>query len=75
MPSYSYYTKKGLVYITITAPSGRQPSSYAECIKSNVRLSYNIYSVSATKCTRRLTLFNRLVPYLSYYRVLDSIRR
>ena len=28
MSPYSYYAKKGLVYVTITALSGRQPSSY-----------------------------------------------
>jgi len=32
MPSCSRYTEKGLVYITITAPSSQQPSSCSECI-------------------------------------------
>ena len=36
MPSYSRYTKKKLVYVTITAPSSCQPSSYAECTKLNI---------------------------------------
>ena len=49
MPTYSRYVLKGLVYIAIMAPSGRQPSSYTKCIKSNMRLSCNIKSVSNTK--------------------------
>ena len=44
--SYSYYIKKGLVYITITALSSHQPLSYAKCIKSNIYFSYNIHSIS-----------------------------
>ena len=43
--------KKGLVYITITEPSSRQPSSYSKCIKSNTRILYNMHSVSLNKCT------------------------
>ena len=46
IPSYSYCNKKKLVYITIIAPFGRQPSSYFKCTKSNIRLSCNIKSVS-----------------------------
>jgi hypothetical protein len=46
MPAYSRYTKKGLVYITITAPSSHQPSSCFKCIKLNIYSSCNIYSVS-----------------------------
>ena len=75
MPSCSCYIKKGLVYITITALSGRQPLSCAECIKANMRLSCNIHSVSNTKYIYYPTLLNYLVPYLSYYRVLDLICR
>ena len=73
MPSYSYYIKKGLVCITIISLSSRQPLSYAKYIKANMRLSYNICFISATKYIYYPTLFSRLVPYLSYYRVLDSI--
>ena len=39
---YFYYIKKGLVYITITALSSRQPSLYTECIKLNIYTLYNI---------------------------------
>ena len=42
IPTCSYYTKKGLVYITITALSSCQPFLYAKCIKSNIYLLYNI---------------------------------
>ena len=73
MPSCSYYIKKGLVYIAITAPSSRQPLSCAECTKANMRLSYNIYSISNTKYIYCPILLNCLVLYLSYYKVLDSI--
>ena len=73
MPFYFYYIKKGLVYIIIAAPSGRQPLSYTEYIKANMRLSYNIHSISTTKYIYYPTLFSRLVPYLSYYKVLDLI--
>jgi len=74
MPSYSYYIKKGLIYITIAAPSGRQPSFYTKYIKANIRLSYNICSISKAKYKCFITLYNLLVPYLIYYRVLDLIR-
>jgi len=40
---------KGLVYITITAPSSRQPSSCSECTSINMQLSYNIYLVPVAK--------------------------
>jgi hypothetical protein len=73
IPSYSRYTEKKLVYIAIAAPSGRQPSSYAKCTKSNMRLSYNVRSVSNAKYTRLVILYRCLVPYLTYYRVLYLI--
>ena len=49
IPTYSYYTEKGLVYIIIIAPLGRQPSSYIEYTKLNIRLSCNICLVSNAK--------------------------
>ena len=49
MSPCSYYAKKGLVYIIITAPSGRQPSSYSKCTKANTRSLYNVRSVSTNK--------------------------
>ena len=50
IPIYSYYMLKGLVYIVIIAPLGRQPSFYTKYIKLNICLSYNVKSVSNTKC-------------------------
>ena len=49
MPTYSYYTKKKLVYIIIIAPSGYQPSSCSKYIKLNICSSCNIRSVFNTK--------------------------
>jgi hypothetical protein len=50
MPSCSYYTEKGLVYIIIAAPSSYQLSSYFEYIKLNIYLSCNVYSVFDAEC-------------------------
>ena len=49
MPTYSRYIEKGLVYITIIAPLGRQPSSYTKYTKLNIRSSCNIRLVFNTK--------------------------
>ena len=49
MPTYSRYILKGLVYITIIAPLGCQPSFYIKCIKLNIYLSCDIKSVFNTK--------------------------
>ena len=65
----SRYTEKELVYITIASPSSRQPSSYTKYTRANIRSSYNIRSISAAKYTRLMRLYNRLFPYLIYYRV------
>ena len=46
---YSYYAKKGLVYITIIASSNYQPSSYFKCTKANTHFLCNIHSVSTNK--------------------------
>ena len=51
MPIYSYYTKKGLVCVAITAPFSYQPSSCSECTKLNICFSYNIKSVSNAEYT------------------------
>ena len=59
MPTYSCYMEKGLIYIIIIAPLGRQPSSYTKYTKSNIYLSCNVYLVSNAKCiffTRLYTL-------------------
>ena len=48
MPTYSYCVLKGLVYIAIIAPLGRQPSSYIKytklnmCLSCDIRLVFNI---------------------------------
>jgi hypothetical protein len=71
--SYSRYIEKKLVYIAIAALSGYQPSSYAKCTRANIRLSCNVRSVSNAKYIRLIILYNYLVPYLIYYRVLYLI--
>ena len=48
---YSYYIKKGLVYIAIIDPFGRQSSFYIKCTKLNTRVLYNIRSVLFNKYT------------------------
>ena len=48
---YSRYTKKGLVYIAIINPSGRQLSLYAKCTKSNPHILYNVRLVLLNKYT------------------------
>ena len=53
MPTYLYYTEKGLVYITSTALLGRQPSSYTKYIKLNICFSCNICLVFNANVTRR----------------------
>ena len=46
---YSYYVKKGLVYITIITPFSRQPFSYSKYTKVNTYSLYNIRSISTNK--------------------------
>ena len=46
---YSYYAKKGLVYIIIIALFSYQPSSYFKCIKANTYSLYNVCSISINK--------------------------
>ena len=46
MPIYSRCVLKGLVYIAIIAPLGRQPSFYTKYTKLNIRLSCDIRLVS-----------------------------
>ena len=53
---YSRCLKKELVYVAIASPSGCQPSSYAKCIKANIRSSYNVRSISKNKYTRLIRL-------------------
>ena len=50
IPSCSYCEEKKLVYIIIITPFSRQPSSYIKYIKLNMRLSYNVKSVSNAEC-------------------------
>ena len=51
MSPYSHYTKKGLVYITITAFFSCQPSSYSKYTKANTCSLCNIHLVSTNKYT------------------------
>ena len=46
---YSYYAKKGLVYITIIALFNCQPSFYFKCIKANTCSLCNVCLVSTNK--------------------------
>ena len=46
---YSYYTKKGLVYIIIIEPFSRQLFSCTKCTKLNTRALCNICSVLLNK--------------------------
>ena len=50
IPTYSHYMEKGLVYIAIIAPLGRQPFFYTKYTKLNMHLSCNVKLVSNTKC-------------------------
>ena len=50
MPTYSRCVLKGLVYIAIIAPLGRQPSFYIKYTKLNIYLSCDIKLVSNAKC-------------------------
>ena len=50
MSPYSYYAKKGLVYITIIAFFSCQPSFYSKYTKANTYSLYNIRLVSTNKC-------------------------
>ena len=49
MSPYSYYIKKGLVYIIIIGPFSRQSSFYAKCTKLNTCMLYNMYLISLNK--------------------------
>ena len=46
---YSYYTKKGLVYIAITALFSYQPLFYSKYTKINTYFSCNVRLVSINK--------------------------
>ena len=75
----SYYAKKGLVYIIITAPSSRQLPSCSKYIKVNTCLLYNVYLVPINKYiflnrwVRLYTYYSLLISYLSCYRVSGLI--
>ena len=73
MPTYSYCVLKGLVYITIIAFLGRQPSSYTKCIKLNMRSSCDIKLVSNAKYAFFIyscVLQSLQLSYLICFRVL-----
>ena len=72
---YSRYSKKGLIYIAIAAPSSQQPSSYSKCTKLNVRSYCDIHSIPNSKYTRTITLSSLPVPLLIAARVLGLVCR
>jgi len=47
---YSRYTREGLTYIAIAAPSSRQSFSYSKYTRLNTYFSYNVQLVSNAKC-------------------------
>ena len=49
MSPYSYYAKKGLVYITIITPFSCQPFSYSKYTKANTYFLCNVRLVSTNK--------------------------
>ena len=51
MSPCSYYTKKGLVCVTITAFFNRQPSFYSKYTKANTYSLCNVRLVSTNKYT------------------------
>ena len=56
---YSYYVKKGLVYVVIAEPSSHQLFSYSKCTKLNTYILYNVRLVPFNKCIF-FTCFNSL---------------
>ena len=57
MPTCSCCVLKGLVYIAIIAPLGRQPSFYTKYTKLNICLSYNIRLVFDAKYAFLIRLY------------------
>ena len=51
MSPYSYYIKKGLVYITIADFFSYQSFFYTECTKLNTCVLYNMHLISLNKYT------------------------
>ena len=49
MSPYSYYIKKGLVYVVITDLSSRQPFFCSKCIKLNTYVLCDVRSVPFNK--------------------------
>ena len=75
MPTYSRCVLKGLVYIIIMAPLGRQSSFYTKCTKLNMRSSCDIRLVSNAKCTCLIysyVLQSLQLFCLIYFRVLHN---
>ena len=66
IPTYLQYAEKGLIYITIMALFSRQPSSYVEYTKSNIRSSCNVYLVFNTEYAFLTRLYFFLSLQLSY---------
>ena len=62
MSPYSYYKKKKLVYIIITALSNHQPSFCFKYTKANIHFLYNIHLIPINKYT--FSIFSCLVVFL-----------
>ena len=63
MSPYSYYMKKKLVYIIITALFGCQLSSYFKYTKANIRSLYNMRLVSINKYIFFIFSYLFALPY------------
>src|SRR6266550_522842 len=72
MSFYSYCAEKGLVYIMIASPTGRQFLSCAECTKANMHSLCDVRSAFDAKYTLLINLCNLLVLYLIYCKVSRS---
>ena len=66
---YSYYMKKGLVYITIITFFSCQPSSCFKYTKANTCSLYNMHLVSTyyTYIVLVILLLNKIMPSCSHY--------
>ena len=67
IPTYLYYTEKGLVYIIIIALFSYEPSSYTKYTKLNIYLSCNICLIFNTKYIflTRLYIFLKFIAFLA----------
>ena len=57
IPTYSYCMEKGLIYIIIIAPLGRQPFFYIKYTKLNMCSSCDVRSIFNAKCIFLICLY------------------